>query len=61
MYRYFKRVEGLGSGNYKYFWKSKGLSKERIISTTSNYSIALELSHYGTKLCEIQWKLFKTK
>ena len=47
MYRYFKSV---GSGNYIYFSKSKGLSDERINSiTTSNYSITPELSHYGTK------------
>ena len=28
MYRYFKRVAGVGTGNYIYFWKSKGLSDE---------------------------------
>ena len=40
MYRYFKRVAGVGSGNYIYLWKSKGLSDERINSiTTINYSI----------------------
>ena len=50
MYRYFKRIAGVGSGNYIYFWKSKELSDERINSfTTSNYSITPELSHYGTK------------
>ena len=50
MHRYFKRIAGVGSGNYIYFWKSKGLSDERINSvTTSNYSITPELSHYGTK------------
>ena len=50
MCRYFKRVAGVGSGNYIYFWKSKGLSDERINSvTTSNYSIIPELSHHGTK------------
>ena len=50
MHRYFKRVACVGSGNYIYFWKSKGLSVERINSiTTSNCSITPELSHYGTK------------
>ena len=40
MYRHFKRVVGVGSGDYSYFWKSKGLSDERINSVTaSNYSI----------------------
>ena len=50
MYRYFKRVAGVGSSNYIHIWKSKGLSDERINSiTTYNYSITQELSHYGTK------------
>ena len=50
MYRYFKRTADVGSGNYIYFWKSKGLSDERINSiTTSNYSITPELSHYSNK------------
>ena len=50
MYRYFKRVSGVGSGNYIYFWKDKGLSDERLNSiTASNYSITPELSFYGTK------------
>ena len=40
MERYFKRVGDIGSGNYIYFWKSKGLSDERTKSITgSNYSI----------------------
>ena len=30
MYRYFKRVSGVGSGNYIYFWKSKGSSDENV-------------------------------
>ena len=50
MYRCFKKIAGIGAGNYIYFWKSKGLSDERINSvTTSNYIITPELSHYGTK------------
>ena len=50
MYRYFKRIAGVGSGNYIYFWKSKGLSDERLNSiSTSNDSITPELSRYGTK------------
>ena len=48
--RYFKRIAGVGSGNYIYFWKSKGLSDERINSdTASNDSITSELSYWGTK------------
>ena len=42
MYRYFTTVAGVDSGNY--FWKSKGLSDERITSiTASNYSITPEV------------------
>ena len=51
MYRYFKRIAGVGSGNYIYFWKSKGLSDERLDSlTASNYKITPELRFYGTKI-----------
>ena len=47
---YFKRIAGAGSGNCIYFWKSKGLSDERIgFITASNYSITPELNHYGTE------------
>ena len=50
MNQYFNRMAGVSSGNYIYFWKSKGLSDERINSNTaSNYSITPELSHYDTK------------
>ena len=28
MYRYFKKIVGARSGDYIYFWKSKGLSEE---------------------------------
>ena len=50
MYRYFKRIAGVGSGNYIYFWKTKSLSDENLDSmTASNYSITPELSYYGTK------------
>ena len=49
--RYFKRVAGVGSGNYIYFWKSKGLTDKKINSiVTSNYSITPELSYFGTKI-----------
>ena len=37
MCRYFKRVAGVGTGNYIYFWKSKGLSNENITAPTTNY------------------------
>ena len=29
MYRYYKKVAGVGNGSYIYCWKSKGLSDEK--------------------------------
>ena len=50
MYRYFKRIAGVGGGNYIYFCKSEGLSDERLDSlTASKHKITAELSFYGTK------------
>ena len=60
MYRYLKRIAGVGSGNYIYLYilfiylyiliyKFKCLSDEKLDSdTASNYKITPELS-YGTK------------
>ena len=40
MQKYFKRISIVGSGDYIYFWKYKGLSDERFNSiTASNYSV----------------------
>ena len=50
MYRYFKMIADAGSGNYAYFWKSKGLSDDRLDSiTASNHEITPESSFDGTK------------
>ena len=50
MYRYLKRVIGVGISNYIYFWKSKGLSDENITaSTTSDYKLDPQLNYFGTK------------
>ena len=52
MYRYFnvQIITGVGSGNYIYYWQSKGLSDERINSVkTPNHSITSNLDYYGTK------------
>ena len=50
MYRYFKTVIGVGTGNYFYFWKSKGLSDENITApTTSHYSLNQQLTYLCTK------------
>ena len=50
MYKYFKRISGVGSANYIYFWKSIGLCDEKLDSiTASNYKRTPELSFYGTK------------
>ena len=50
MQKYFKRIVCAGSGDYIYFWKSKGLSDERLdYITASNYKITPELSFYSIK------------
>ena len=51
MYRYFKKISGVGNGKYIYFWKSKSLSDESINSLTAfNYSITPSLDYLGTKI-----------
>ena len=53
MQKYFKRIAGVGSGNYIYFRKSKGLSDESFNdNAASKYSISPELSYYGTRTRE---------
>ena len=50
MCRYFKRVAGVGTSNYIYFWKSKGLSDENITApTTTDYSVNPQLTYFHTK------------
>ena len=50
MYRYFKRISGVGNGSYIYFSNSKGLSDEKVNSmTTSNHIITPKLSYYVTE------------
>ena len=50
MYRYSKIIAGVGNGSYIYYWRSKGLSDQRINSiTTSNYSVTPNISYYGSK------------
>ena len=51
MYKIFKRIVSVADSEYAYFWKSKGLSNERINSiTVSNYSITPELRNLCTKI-----------
>ena len=50
MYRYLKKIIGVGSGDYIYFWKSKGLPDETITPPiTSDDSLTPKLSYFGTK------------
>ena len=42
MYRHFKRVIGVGTGSYIYFWKSKGFSDENI---TAPIQAIISLTH----------------
>ena len=51
IYRYFRRIIGVGSDNYIYFWKFISLSDERLnCNTAFNYKSSPELSYYGTKI-----------
>ena len=48
--RYFKRIVGAEDDKHIYYWKSKGLSDERINSIkTSDYGITPHLSYYDNK------------
>ena len=59
MYRYFKRIAGVGNDSYIYYWQSKGLSDEKINSIkTSNHSSTPNLDYYGTKTRVDLEKLF---
>ena len=50
MYRYLKRITGVGNGSYNYYWQSKGLSDEKINTIkTHNHRITPKLNYYGTK------------
>ena len=50
MERYFKQIAGVSRGDCVYYWKSKGLSDERINSIkTSNHIITANLSYSGTR------------
>ena len=50
MYIYFKRIGGVGNGNYIYYWQSKGLSDEKINSIAASSSgVVPFLDYYGTK------------
>ena len=53
--RYSKKTACLGNGNYIYYWKSKGLSDERISSLkTSDYGITPYLSYYDTNKIRVK-------
>ena len=50
MYRYFKIIVALVSGNYIYYRKSKALSHEKINSIkTPDFGITPKLNYYGIK------------
>ena len=50
VYRYFKMIAGVGNGIHIYYWKSKGLSDERINSTkTPIHNNTPNLNYYVTK------------
>ena len=48
--RYFRRVAGVGRGNYIYFLKSKGLSNENIAPhATNGYSLTPNSTYFDAK------------
>ena len=50
MYRYFKKIIGVGRGDYIPFWKSEGLSDENITPLiTSNHSLTPQPSYLVLK------------
>ena len=50
MHRYIKTTASVGNGSDIYYWKSTGLSDERInFIKTSNHSITPNLIYYGIK------------
>ena len=50
MYKYFKQMAGVGSGDYISSWKSKGLSDENITSPSATDGFLNISSEYlGTK------------
>ena len=50
MYNYFKRIAGVGAGDYISSWKTKGLSDENITAaSTPNNFPNLSLEYLGTK------------
>ena len=51
---YFKRIIGVGNGNHIYYWKSKGLSNEKInFIKTSDYGITPYLSYNDTNTIRV--------
>ena len=50
MYRYFKQIAGVGSGDYIYYWKSIGLPDENTTAPSApNNFLNLSLNYLGTK------------
>ena len=50
-------MPAIGSGNYTYFWKSKGLSDDNITApTTTDYKLNPQLSYLDTKT-RVQFKV----
>ena len=56
MYRYVKKITGVGNGSYIYYWKSKGFSDERIKSIKKcDYGITPYLSYYDTNKIRVKF------
>ena len=54
--RYFKRTDGVGNGTYVFYWKSKGLSDEKInFIKTSDYGFTPYLDSYNTNKIRVKF------
>ena len=54
--KYIKRIAGVGNGNHIYYWKSKGLSNERINAIkTSDHRITSYFSFDNTNKIRVKF------
>ena len=54
--RYFKRIDSVGIGTYVYYWKSEGLSDEKITSfKTPNYGLTPYLDYYDANKIRVKF------
>ena len=56
MQRHFKIIDGVGNGSYVYYWKSKGLSNEKVNSIeTSDYGLIPYFGYYDSNKIRVKF------